>query len=369
MLTCGKGCGKCCEVQGTDKVLLTTRSEAERIAKATGRTMDTSAGRPLHKMMFNISRAAPCPFLKDGACTNYDTRPAVCRAYQCNGIDQWEKSEQSMIDCAALADSTTEDVADLRVWFPESIESVFARHDKIAFQFSGGKDSTALLLQMRPYWRRMHVFHLNTGDQHPETTALVNHFRRILPVTVIKSDVFKNKRVYGLPSDVLPWTSTHRAYECNAGSTVLLQDRVSCCFRTTMEPLHNAMKEAGVTLIIRGQKNRDSLKGALNSGDVVDGFEFLFPFSNMTDEECFAILRDNGVPIPSYYGNGLVHSGDCLGCTAWNTEESRPAYLRKHFPARYTKYRTEMLMIADAVEKSAIGLFKTANDCLHYVDH
>jgi len=90
---------------------------------------------------------------------------------------------------------------------------------------------------------------------------------------------------------------------------------------------------------------------------------------NMTDEEGFAMLRDNGVPIPSYSGNGLVHSGDCLGCTAWNTEESRPAYLRKHFPARYTRYRTEMLMIADAVEKSAVGLFKTANDCLHHADH
>lgn len=368
MLTCGKGCGKCCEVQGTDKVLLTTYSEAVRIAAATGRTMDRSAGRPLSRMVLGITRAAPCPFLEEGACTIYEDRPSVCRAYQCNGEDQWVKSAESLAVCEELAASTVEPVADLRVWFPEPLDAVFARHEKVAFQFSGGKDSTAALLKMRPYWDRMTVFHLNTGDQHPETTAMVERIAKMVPVTVIQSNVFDVKRQYGVPADVVPWTSAARAHECNAGFTPLLQDRVSCCYRTTMEPLHNAMKAAGITLIVRGQKNRDSLKGAFQSGDVADGFEFLYPFSDMTDEDCFNVLREHGIPIPSYYGNGLVHSGDCLGCTAWNTEESRPAYLRKNFPSRYRLYRLEMLTIASAVEKSAVGLFKTANECLH-ADH
>jgi 3'-phosphoadenosine 5'-phosphosulfate sulfotransferase (PAPS reductase)/FAD synthetase len=368
ILNCEKGCGKCCEVQGTDKVLMTTRSEAERIAAVTGRTMDRSAGRPLHKMVLGITRAAPCPFLKEGACTIYEDRPAVCRAYRCNGTDPWVKSAESLVDCEALAANTADEVSDLRVWFPESLDAVFARHTKIAFQFSGGKDSTAVLLKLRPYWNRMTVFHLNTGDQHPETTAMVERIARMIPITVIRSDVFAVKRRHGLPADVVPWTSTERAHECNAGFTPLLQDRVSCCYRTTMEPLHNAMKAAGVTLIVRGQKNRDSLKGAFQSGDVADGFEFLYPFSDMTDEDCFNVLREHDITIPSYYGNGLTHSGDCLGCTAWNAEESRPAYLRQYFPEHYKRYRLEMLTIADAVEKSAVGLFKTANECLH-ADH
>ena len=365
MLTCEKGCGKCCEVQGTDKILMTTYNEAVAIAAATGRQMDTSVGRPLHEMRLDITRAAPCPFLKDGACTNYETRPQVCRAYQCNGVDQWVKSEQSLEDCEILAESQGDAlVADLRAWFPESIDDVFARHSKIAFQFSGGKDSTALLFKMRPYWDRMRVYHLNTGDQHPETTELINQVNQLIPVTVIQSDVFAVKRQFGLPSDVVPWTSAIRAYECNAGSTPLIQDRVSCCYRTTMEPMHDIMKRMGVTLIIRGQKNADSLKGDLVSGDVLDGFEFLYPISDLTDQDCFDLLEANGIKIPSYYSEGLVHSGDCLGCTAWNTEESRPKYLRDNFPDRFKQYRVEMLTIADAVERSAVGLFKTANECL-----
>jgi 3'-phosphoadenosine 5'-phosphosulfate sulfotransferase (PAPS reductase)/FAD synthetase len=244
------------------------------------------------------------------------------------------------------------------------IESALSRHQKIAFQFSGGKDSTALLFAMRPYWDRLTVFHLNTGDQHPETTNLVREVCKLVPITFINSDVFKVKREFGLPSDVVPWSSAPKAHECNAGFTPLLQDRVSCCFRTTMEPLHKAMKAAGVTLIIRGQKNRDELKGALASGDVMDGFEFLYPFSDLTDEQCFEILRENGIPIPSYYSEGLVHSGDCLGCTAWNAEESRPDYLRKHFPERFAKYRIEMLTIASATQQAALSMFNTANRCL-----
>jgi phosphoadenosine phosphosulfate reductase len=365
MLTCGKGCGKCCEVQGTDKILLTTKHEAVALALLTGRRMDKSVGRPLAQMRTDVVRAAPCPFLKEGACTVYDSRPQVCRAYQCNGVDQWTKSEQSLEDCVGLSEDVGEQpVADLRAWFPESIDEVFARHSKIAFQFSGGKDSTALLFKMRPYWDRMTVYHLNTGDQHPETTELIEQVEQLVPVTVVQSNVFAIKRQFGLPSDVVPWTSARSAHSLNAGSTVPIQDRVACCYRTTMKPLHDFMKQQGVTLIIRGQKNADSLKGDLVSGDVLDGFEFLYPISDLTDQDCFDLLEANGIKIPSYYSEGLVHSGDCLGCTAWNTEESRPQYLRNKFPLRYVQYRAEMLMIADAVEKSAIGLFKTANECL-----
>ena len=364
-MNCGKGCGKCCEVAGTNKILMTTKSEALAIAQETGRRMDVSVGRPMQEMRYDITRAALCPFLVEGACSIYEQRPQVCRAYQCDLKDQWSKSEQSAVDCSRLARGmVNEEVADLRAWFPEDIDAVFARHTKIAFQFSGGKDSTALLLNMRPYWDRMTVYHLSTGDQHPDTTALIRDMANLVPITFIQSDVFKVKREHGLPSDVVPWASSLEADQLNAGRGPRLQHWVACCYRTTMLPLHERMLADGITLIIRGQKNRDTLKGALVSGDVVDGIEFLYPSSDLTDIECFDVLRHNGIPIPSYYSEGLVHSGDCLGCTAWNVEESRPAYLKAKFPERYARYRIEMLAIADAVKTSALCQLRNAEQCL-----
>lgn len=368
MLDCKKGCGKCCEVAGTVQQLIATEAEAIAIGKAAGREPILSAGRGLSGILFGVQKAAPCPFLEDGACTVYDVRPAVCRAYQCNGQDQWVKSEQAIVDCTKVATGiieNSEPCADLRAWFPEDVASAMARHDKIAFQFSGGKDSTALLLSMRGYWDRMTVYHLDTGDMHPETREVVDAIARMVPsFQRIQSDVFAVKAEFGLPSDVIPWSSTERAHQCNAGFSLPMQDRVSCCFRTTMVPLYERMVRDGVTLVIRGQKHRDELKGALFSGDVVEGIEYLYPFSDRTDEECFDIMREHGIAVPAYYTEGLVHSGDCMGCTAWCAEETRAEYLKKYHPKRYPLYREEMIQIAEAVADAAKGVFRAANACM-----
>lgn len=365
-LKCEKGCGKCCEVGGTGMQLIASESEALALAAHTGKKMDYSAGRNLSELVFFVKKAAPCPFYDMGACTAYEHRPRVCRAYQCDGKDQWVKSEQSFTDSVELASKmVTHKVSDLRSWFPEPIANALARHENIAFQFSGGKDSTALLMSMREFWDMLTVYHLDTGDMHPETSAVVEQVSKMVPKFVrVQSDVFSVKTQFGLPSDIIPWTSTAAAHAMNSGSTVLMQDRVSCCYRTTMLPLHQRMKDDGVTLIIRGQKNRDSLKGTLFSGDVMDGFEFLYPASDWTDEQCFQIMRDHGIPVPRYYTEGLVHSGDCMGCTGWCSEENRPNYLKTYHPERYPAYRADLLEIASALHPQISGILKVANECL-----
>jgi phosphoadenosine phosphosulfate reductase len=239
------------------------------------------------------------------------------------------------------------------------------RHEKIALQFSGGKDSLALLLMMKPYWNRLSVYHLDTGDEHPDTTKIVRLMGERVPITIIQSNVRGIKQAYGLPADVVPWTSSTHAHMCNAGKTLLLQSRVACCYRTTMLPLHGRMKEDGITLIIRGQKNSDPMKGALQSGDTLDGFEFLYPLQDMTDADCERIIAEHDVEVPAYYAEGMISSGDCLGCTAWN-EEHRAVHLAKNFPDRYATYRVEMLQIADAVQQSADHLFNEANFCVQH---
>lgn len=345
--------------------LLATEREAVTLALETGRKMDNSAGRTLDELRFDVRKAAPCPFYVAGECSVYEHRPQVCRAYQCNTEDQWVKTEQSLADSLTLAERMVgQSVSDLRSWFPEQVATVLARHDNIAFQFSGGKDSTALLMSMREFWNIMTVYHLDTGDMHPETQEVVAKVEKMVPRFVrVQSDVFAVKKRFGLPSDIIPWTSSAAAHALNAGSTVLMQDRVSCCFRTTMLPLHRRMRYDNITLIVRGQKNRDELKGALFSGDILDGFEFLYPASDWTDNDCFQIMRDNGIPIPRYYTEGLVHSGDCVGCTGWCSEEDRPNYLKKYHPERYATYREDLLAITDALRPQVKGISKVEAAC------
>ena len=42
--------------------------------------------------------------------------------------------------------------------------SILDRHERIALQFSGGKDSLALWGLMRPHLDRVVVYHVDTGD-------------------------------------------------------------------------------------------------------------------------------------------------------------------------------------------------------------
>ena len=46
----------------------------------------------------------------------------------------------------------------------EAAAHAVARHEKIGFQFSGGRDSVAALHVMRPHWDRMAIYITDTGD-------------------------------------------------------------------------------------------------------------------------------------------------------------------------------------------------------------
>jgi len=54
-------------------------------------------------------------------------------------------------------------------------------HDKMALQFSGGKDSLALAYLLKPYWGRLTFYHLDTGDLLPEIRDLVALFAAKVP--------------------------------------------------------------------------------------------------------------------------------------------------------------------------------------------
>lgn len=74
-VACKKGCSSCCHMN-----VSITKAEAERLAKASGRSMARVAAEPRHAR--DKFAGKPCPFLDpQGACSVYVDRPLSCRKH------------------------------------------------------------------------------------------------------------------------------------------------------------------------------------------------------------------------------------------------------------------------------------------------
>ena len=231
------------------------------------------------------------------------------------------------------------------------MKDVIDRHERIALQFSGGKDSLACLHLMRPYWDKLTVYWLNSGDPFPELLEVAEKVEAMVP-SFVRVDGRQPETVmqFGIPSDIVPVGSTPVGLVASGGNGVLIQDRYSCCWRSLMQPMHERMSEDGITLVIRGQKNADRLRAPIKSGQVVDGIEYLFPLEDWSDEQVMDFLRESGVEVPSFY-DVLRASPDCMTCSAY-WEEGRAAYLKERHPDAYEEYQSRLNTISEATAEA-----------------
>jgi 3'-phosphoadenosine 5'-phosphosulfate sulfotransferase (PAPS reductase)/FAD synthetase len=226
-----------------------------------------------------------------------------------------------------------------------------ARHRRVAFQFSGGKDSTAALFLLRPLWTRMTVYWLNTGDNFPETAAFVRSIAAALPHYVeVPGRVNETIDRFGPPADLIPEAASETAWAMNVGRGARLQDRTLCCARSKMAPMHERMLADGITLVVRGQKAADDFRGPLSSGtvDVATGLEFYYPIERWSDSDVMQYLVQHNL-LPPLYDEGLTRSGDCMRCSAW-LGDRRASYLAERHPAAFQDYRQRIFTIARAVQ-------------------
>lgn len=240
------------------------------------------------------------------------------------------------------------------------IEGAFARHHRIGFQFSGGRDSTAALFLLRPLWARMQVYHLETGDQFPETQRVVDEVAREVDIVRIKSDVHAVRRDFGLASDIVPVDNVD-AGRALSGRPVKIISRFECCARTLMLPMHERMLADGITLIVRGQRDDEFHTPVTRSGATDGRVELLFPIQDWTAKQVDVYLRNQGLPVADYYAKGCKQAPECMGCTAW-WDEGRSAYLREKHPDAFGRFQTHMRVIRGEIDRQYATLDDKEND-------
>jgi Fe-S-cluster containining protein len=125
---CARGCGHCCHVH-----VPIADFEAKYIEDHTG-TTPVALGRSLRHDRMEFSGKTPCPFLTNGECSIYQSRPLTCRMHLNFDIDNfwclhenWNKPEATIPrpDIHPLMDAyhllcgkTPPVVADIRDFFP-----------------------------------------------------------------------------------------------------------------------------------------------------------------------------------------------------------------------------------------------------------
>jgi phosphoadenosine phosphosulfate reductase len=232
----------------------------------------------------------------------------------------------------------------------DAIEQAIGRHERIALQLSGGRDSLACLYLLRPFWDRLTVYWFNTGDPFPETEQAMELVRAEVPHFVEidghQPDVVAQ---YGIPSDIVPASRTPIGIAGSGGPGPMIQDRYACCARVFMVPMHERMRADGITLIIRGQRADDRLKAPICSGHVEDGVEYLFPIEEWSVADVMDYLRKNRLPVPRFY-QMMDSAPDCMTCSAY-WENGVSAYLKQYHPSAYAIVQQRLDMINEAVRE------------------
>lgn len=225
-----------------------------------------------------------------------------------------------------------------------------------ALQYSGGRDSRALLHLHRNQLDKIIVVWMNPGDAYPEQLREMHKLAREIPhFLILHGNVQSNIRQNGYPSDIVPinYSPVGRAYVKKDGD-FKIQSAFDCCSRSMWQPLAQAMKLLGITRIIRGQRREEQYTNtAVTNGTVIDGVEYVLPLEDWTTADVEKYLRDNHLKLPEYYASeGTSH--DCVHCTAYlGSYQARIRNLPSEARSEVTRRLKE---IAVAIEQESAPL-------------
>lgn len=229
-----------------------------------------------------------------------------------------------------------------------AIEDIFNRHKRATLLYSGGKDSLCCLLLLKPYWDRVDVVWVNTGNVFPETLQHIEKVRAAVPHFLeLKSDSLGYAREHGLPVDVVATRHTDIGRFSFGATDIHVCSRFDCCRANLWEPLAAYMATFKPTCVIRGDRGDEREMGPTQ----MNGTEFVFPIFDWGIPEVMGVIcRDSGLLAPQHFlreGSSL----DCFHCTAYTKDYvARREYLKHNHPKLYAemeefhrKYRAAVL--------------------------
>lgn len=223
---------------------------------------------------------------------------------------------------------------------------------KLGLAFSTGKDSLACLLMHKEQLSNITVFWVNTGKAFPESLKIVDFAKSIAPnfIEVIVDQQGQND-YNGIPADIVPINWTIAGQILNGEKPVKIQSYLQCCFENISSQLHNAAKAHGITHLIRGQRNDESMKATSRNGDVVDGITYLHPIENWTAKEVLGYISEH-MPLPEHYNLGHT-SLDCFDCTAYQkVTKDVSLYRETHHPELHKQYLARKEKLDSAIREA-----------------
>lgn len=228
--------------------------------------------------------------------------------------------------------------------------AIMDRHEKIVLQFSGGKDSMASLLFLRPWWDKITTMWVNTGAAFPEMLDLIDTVKKMVPHFVeIKTNQPAYISVNGIPGDVVPVNHTKFGQNFTGSQKTMVSAYLDCCGTNVSLPLAHATKQFGATLIVRGQKDADDHKSPIKSGHILDGAEYFFPVEDWTNAEVFEYLAEQDFEIPAFYSLKAT-SLDCWNCTAYCADHAdKLAYMKTRHPDKHRKLLKSLTALREAI--------------------
>ena len=237
-----------------------------------------------------------------------------------------------------------------------TLDSAVPGNTPAILQFSGGKDSLALLPLCAG--KNITVHFVDTGSILPHMSKFImDACRRFdVPLEVISPPmpVQEYTELYGLPSDIVPTElSPENAFLLKTPPETKIQSRLQCCNAMRWNPMLLATIKSGITVVVRGYKDSDQYKTQGSRVLLDNGIKNVAPLYDWEDQDVFEYLEKEGLELPEQYGI-TDNSLDCWLCTAFLGNEGVEGdfkYIRENYPELWPELVSRAGRIKSAVEK------------------
>lgn len=231
---------------------------------------------------------------------------------------------------------------------------------KIGIQYSGGKDSTALLYLMRPKLAEAVVYFADPGI-YPHRVKFVHDTCDKLDATlkVVKPMISLEDyhATHGLPADIVPMEASAEMRPYSRRTGPILQSGMACCKAMLFLPLHHAMMKDGVDHVYRGSKAADEHIG-VKDGFVENGITYHSPLWSWTDDDVFGFLDVVRAGLPEDFAD-YNNSFDCVLCTAFlksAKSKERIEFTKKHYPEMWPKLKARLNTVRQIVDEERAAI-------------